>query len=153
MENASKALIIAGAILLSIAIIGVGMFVYNSVSDTITGSVDMSEDEMRAYNQDFENYLGTKRGSQVRSLCDLIRNHNVAATDPSNEIALIEGTATNTLAPTAKGSAGTTTTEINTIRNKILSGRLYEVTLGYDPQSGRVTQVGVQLSSSSTTAQ
>ena len=29
MENASKALIIAGAILLSIAIIGIGMYVYN----------------------------------------------------------------------------------------------------------------------------
>ena len=127
------------------------LFIHGDQDEMI--SVDMSEDEMRAYNQDFENYLGTKRGSQVRSLCDLIRNHNVAATDPSNEIALIEGTATATLAPTAKGSAGTTTTEINTIRNKILSGRLYEVTLGYDPQSGRVTQVGVQLSSSSTTAQ
>ena len=29
MENASKALIIAGAILLSILIIGLGMFIYN----------------------------------------------------------------------------------------------------------------------------
>ena len=152
MENASKALIIAGAILLSIAIIGVGMFVYNSVSDTITGSVDMSQQEMAAYNQDFENYRGTKRGTQVRQLCDLIRQHNMAVTDPSQEIALIEGTATDTLAPTATGSAGTTSSEITTIRNKILSGRLYEVSLGYDPQSGLVTQVGVQLSSNGATA-
>ena len=30
MENASKALIIAGAILLAILIIGLGMFIYNS---------------------------------------------------------------------------------------------------------------------------
>ena len=30
MENASKALIIAGAILLSILIIAIGMFIYNS---------------------------------------------------------------------------------------------------------------------------
>ena len=30
MENASKALIIAGAILLAIAIIGVGMYVFNN---------------------------------------------------------------------------------------------------------------------------
>ena len=53
MENASKALIIAGAILLAIAIIGVGMFVFSNVSDTITGAADMSEQEIAAYNQDF----------------------------------------------------------------------------------------------------
>ena len=35
MENASKALIIAGAILLSIAIIGVGMYVFQNVQETI----------------------------------------------------------------------------------------------------------------------
>ena len=46
MENASKALIIAGAILLSIAIIGVGMFVYNSVSGTITDAADMTQQEI-----------------------------------------------------------------------------------------------------------
>ena len=61
MENASKALIIAGAILLSIAIIGVGMFVYNSVSETITGAADMSQDEINTYNQTFANYAGTKK--------------------------------------------------------------------------------------------
>ena len=35
MENASKALIIAGAILLSILIIGMGMFIYNQAQDQI----------------------------------------------------------------------------------------------------------------------
>ena len=39
MENASKALIIAGAILLSILIIAIGMFIYNSASSTITDSL------------------------------------------------------------------------------------------------------------------
>ena len=36
MENASKALIIAGAILLSILIIGLGMYIYNMAADAIT---------------------------------------------------------------------------------------------------------------------
>ena len=42
MENASKALIIAGAILLAIAIIGIGMFVYNNVSGTIRDAAEIS---------------------------------------------------------------------------------------------------------------
>ena len=145
MENASKALIIAGAILLSIAIIGVGMFVYNSVSETITSSADMSQDEINTYNQTFANYEGTKNGSQVKQLCDQIRTHNNGnQQDPSLQIVLVEGTATDGEGPSAAGAAGTTTAEINAIKNKILSGRQYTVSLGYD-SVGRITQVGVQL--------
>ena len=146
MENASKALIIAGAILLSIAIIGIGMFVYNSVSGTIQDSVDMSDDEINAYNRDFLTYEGNARnGSQVKSLCETVRNHNVTVTDPSQEISLINGTAQNITAPTQTGTAGTTPAEINTLKNTILSGRQYTVSIGYDPSTGRVTQVGVVL--------
>ena len=38
MENASKALIIAGAILLSILIIAIGMYIYNSSTNSITNA-------------------------------------------------------------------------------------------------------------------
>lgn len=152
MENASKALIIAGAILLSIAIIGVGMFVYNSVSETITGAADMSQDEINTYNQTFANYEGVKNGSQVKQLCDQIRTHNNGTQDdPSLLITLVEGTAVDAEGPSAIGATGTTTAEINAIRNKILSGRQYTVSLGYD-SVGRITQVGVQLNSSGTGA-
>ena len=152
MENASKALIIAGAILLSIAIIGVGMFVYNSVSDTITDAADMSQDEINTYNQTFANFEGVKNGSQVKQLCDQIRTHNNGTQDdPSLLITLVEGTAVDAEGPSAIGATGTTTAEINAIRNKILSGRQYTVSLGYD-SVGRITQVGVQLNSSGTGA-
>ena len=39
MENSSKALLIAGAILLAILLIGVGMYTYNNASSTVTASV------------------------------------------------------------------------------------------------------------------
>ena len=92
MENASKALIIAGAILLSIAIIGVGMFVFNSVSDTITDSSDLTGEQADAYNQEFINYTGTLdrvlRGTQVKQLCDRVSSHNRNAIDASQLIAI-----------------------------------------------------------------
>ena len=36
MENASKALIIAGAILLAILIIGLGIFIYRQAANTVS---------------------------------------------------------------------------------------------------------------------
>lgn len=145
MENASKALIIAGAILLSIAIIGVGMFVYNSVSDTITGAADMSEQEIAAYNGEFETYGNKQRGSQVKALCDKVRHHNQAAKDPSELIAIVESKATDpTPAPTKEDAAGTTATDINTIKNKILSGKTYVISFGYDKSSSLLTQIGIE---------
>ena len=128
------------------------MFVYNSVSETITGAADMSQDEINTYNQTFANYEGVKNGSQVKQLCDQIRTHNNGTQDdPSLLITLVEGTAVDAEGPSAIGATGTTTAEINTIRNKILSGRQYTVSLGYD-SVGRITQVGVQLNSSGTGA-
>ncbi len=142
MENASKALIIAGAILLSIAIIGVGMYVYKNVSSTITGAADMSEQEIAAYNQDFDVYIGQQRGANVKTLCDRVNQHNLAAADVSEKIQLIWGTATeNTPAPSAE--TNTTPSEINTVKAKALSGKTYEVTIAYDPNTGLVSQIGV----------
>ena len=147
MENASKALIIAGAILLSIAIIGVGMFVYNSVADTITDSSDLSGEQADAYNQEFTNYGGQQRGTQVKNLCDRVSSHNRNALDASEKIAVVFGSpATDpTPAPTTDDAAGTTTVEINTIRSQVLSGRTYNVTFGYDANSGLVSQIGIEL--------
>ena len=44
MENASKALIIAGAILISILIVGLGVIIYNNVADVAkTGTLDSTQ--------------------------------------------------------------------------------------------------------------
>ena len=148
MENASKALIIAGAILLSIAIIGVGMFVFNSVSDAITDSSDLTAQQANAYNQEFTNYNGKQRGTQVKQLCDKVSSHNRNALDASELIAITnEDLSENTdfPAPTAEDAEGTTTAEINQFKAGILSGKTYNVTFAYDPDSGLVTKVGIQL--------
>ena len=152
MENASKALIIAGAILLAIAIIGVGMFVYNNVSDTITGAADMSKQEIAAYNQDFTAYQGRCRGSRAKTLCEAIKNHNLSAIDYSQKIILTYGQGitdqNDCPPPSSDTAAGTTTAEIDTIRNtNIQSGQTYTVTCGYDKNSGLVTTVDISPAS------
>lgn len=75
MENASKALIIAGAILLSILIIALGMNIYNSASSSI-GNADMSAQEIDSHNQTFTAYEGRVKGTQVKTLLNMIAKNN-----------------------------------------------------------------------------
>lgn len=81
MENASKALIIAGAILLSILIISLGILIFSQAQDTIN-SVNMSEQEIQAFNNKFTPYQGTRvRGSQVNALVQAVASNNQSALD------------------------------------------------------------------------
>lgn len=82
MENASKALIIAGAILISILIIALGVFIYNNSANTVK-SADMTEYELQAFNSKFERYLdgGNTDGSPItyanaKGLIEAIRTNN-----------------------------------------------------------------------------
>lgn len=90
MENASKALLIAGAILLCILIIAIGMFIYNSASSTITDSLtSLSTQEVEAFNNQFTSYEGVQTGSNVRALMGrLIANADTYADEPAKIPAL-----------------------------------------------------------------
>ena len=57
MENASKALIIAGAILLAILLISLGIMIFNQAQDTVNNS-GMSQAEITAFNNKFLKYEG-----------------------------------------------------------------------------------------------
>ena len=52
MENASKALIIAGAILLAILLISLGIMIFNQASNTVSNS-GMTEAEVTSFNNKF----------------------------------------------------------------------------------------------------
>ena len=142
MENASKALIIAGAILLSILIIGLGMAIYQQASGAI-GKTNMDQQKIQAYNSEFASYEGTKSGTQVRALLDVVRNHNLAnKDDPSLNVKVLEiGTAAadTTTAP----DTIVTATEVNNIKKQINAGKTYTVDFGYDANSGFIVAVGI----------
>ena len=69
MENASKALIIAGAILLSILIIAIGMYIYNSSTNSIQNAAgQISQQDMSAFNNQLDMYAGRQVGTNVKAL-------------------------------------------------------------------------------------
>lgn len=92
MENASKALLIAGAILICILLIAIGMYIYNSANSTVDSAVSqMSQQEKDIYNAKVKSYLGdTIKGSEVKSMIDNIISMNQENVGKSGKFISIE---------------------------------------------------------------
>ncbi len=154
MENASKALIIAGAILLAILIIGLGMYIYQQASG-VMGQTNLDSQQVTAYNSEFLQYEGTNSGSNTRALYNLIVSHNrTYSDDPSQQIGVISGdtavapattkeavTAAVTL-PVITGAYGITTPDaggtVSAASTGLMVGNTYSVSFAYSKQ-GYVT--------------
>lgn len=79
MENASKALLIAGSVLIVILLIAVGMMIYNGARGTVDESISqMSSQQIQAFNDQFTQ-LGTTRvsGTTITSLIQKAEANNL----------------------------------------------------------------------------
>jgi len=80
MDNASKALIMAGAILISVAIVGIGLYIFNVANSMTTDAVnEMSSTQVSMFNQNFYRYgqddnnvLGTS-ARQLANYCKTLK--------------------------------------------------------------------------------
>lgn len=129
MENASKALIIAGAILLSILIIGLGMGVYNNSRNAT--EFDFSDSEIAAINSKFEPYEGgNQKGSAVRNLISAVLAYNTSNAETN-------------------GAGDTTAIKIYldnaevTSASSIVNKKTYSVGFGYDSTTGLINAVAI----------
>lgn len=122
MENASKALIIAGAILISIVLIAVGVMVVSAANAPVeTAGSKMSDIDKQIFNRDYTAYIGDKKsGSKVVSLLQAIQANN------SNEETKAEIKVTY-----GEDQDKTTANDIASIINKIKSGKYYKVEANY----------------------
>lgn len=88
MENATKALIIAAAILIAIVLISLGVFVLGQGTTMVKENSDMTENEVAALNSKFESYFGKKvSGTKVKQLQNAVAQHNRTA-DSDKQITL-----------------------------------------------------------------
>ena len=125
MENASKALIIAGAILVSILIISLGIMIYNQAKNTV-GSTNLNKQEIQAFNSQWETYVGQKKtASEVVSLAQAIIANNAAETK-SGTNRWIKFTNTGTPNTTTQTSAPGTTVP------SPANSATYTIKAGYD---------------------
>ncbi len=88
MENASKALIIAGAILISILLISVGVLVMNSINPMKDSAQKRSEVmASESFNAQFTSYEGEQSGSQVRAMFSAVNASNAA--NPDHQVTVV----------------------------------------------------------------
>ena len=105
MENASKALIIAGAILLSILLISLGIMVYNNAKGTI-GDANLDAESAQAFNTKISQYCGSKKNAAtMNSLVDAINASNGSQNGKANAHKIKLDTSKCTNGITGKGTS------------------------------------------------
>ena len=92
MENATKALLIAAAVLVAILVISLGIMIYQRASETATGAGDLSEYQIEQVNSKFTKYQGNVRGSDVNALLTTAFNHNLAQEEDALCVEVFYGT-------------------------------------------------------------
>ena len=150
MENASKALIIAGAILLSILIIAIGMYIYNSSQNSIqTAGSQISAQEVSSFNQTWEMYEGTQTGSNVKALISKMAANATQNAEEATRLPNLYYEATSaqqnnngTIVNSKIGNAkNVNVSGFNTARTKIEARHTYRVTLVTNGTTGLVSGI------------
>ena len=137
MENASKALLIAAAILIAIVLITFGVIVLGQGSEIINNT-SMSETEVTTFNAKFTAFQGTKvRGSKVNNLLNTVVQNNLAQEDDGKKISVgaVENNDTS--------SEWLATSDTKLAHGKADSGRVYKVTCVYNDKTGMIKHIVV----------
>lgn len=125
MENASKALLIAGAVLIVILLIAMGMKIFRSQDDMADQvETNVQTTEMLTFNNKFYKYAGKQKGTQVKALINDVIAHN--ATEEVRKVSV-------------KGK--TDLSYITNLLNSIDSMKEYTVTVSTNPSTGYVNNV------------
>ena len=116
MENASKALIMAGSVLLSVLIISALVFLFNQIGVFKRSEVSEKDIEKLAeYTKQIETFNRDLYGSELLSLCNLIEDYNARQADLKGydeiEVAIKQENPIESLILNSSGSG--TTSEIS----------------------------------------
>ena len=141
MENATKALMIAGAVLIAIMIIGVGMMIFNQGNDAMTRALNgLSEYDLQQFNSQLEGYQGVQKGTNVKSLIGRMITLNTTNKDAYPE-KLLDYEHGNTKITSRGDNADIdkNNNELSSERAVIVAGKSYEVK--FETTSGLITKV------------
>ena len=88
MENASKALIIAGAILLAILLISLGILIFSQAQDVVQNN-GMTQAEITAFNAKWTKYEGSQKGSVVKTMIQEVMASNADSNNANRQILVL----------------------------------------------------------------
>lgn len=136
MENASKALLIAAAILIAILLISLGIYSYTQ-GQSVVNNNGMGEAEIQSFNNKFLKYEGSHSGTEIKSLIQEVIATNAGIEDKSLQIEVTGGGLSN------KKDAK----DLSTISSKISTQSKYTVTFGYADKgtnNGKINSITIK---------
>lgn len=135
MENATKALLIAAAVLVAILIISLGLVVYNMAAETVN-SQNLSQQEVQAQNEKFARYDGdNKRGSEVNAMLRTVLQSNMDLSATKKSDGFVKVTSSDTSISLA--------TDATSISTRADTSKMYTIEVKYDKASGLVSEIKV----------
>lgn len=154
MDNASKALIIAGAILIAVMLVSLGVMLYNTaagVAESTTGTVEALGVE--GFNAQFNQYTGLrKRAAVAQGLVDKVIANN-ANGETTIGIILKKGTGYSgtlskeftTAISAVTGTGGTLTNTLTELRNTITTkDTIYNISVTKYDASGAISELTIE---------
>lgn len=127
MENASKALIIAGSILISILVISLGVLIFRNMSNAVEKNANLNKQQIESFNSKISPYIGESiSGSQVNELMQRVNAINRKADTTGDNIRKVS--------IKYNGTEGVTS---------VVTGKYYSVQGQYD-SNGLLTIITVQ---------
>ena len=149
MENASKALIMAGAILIAMIIVSLSIFTFNKMGEKVKEKTDMTEEEIKMFNSKITPYLGKQSGTQVNVLIQYVISNNISIVQSGDKSKAIKITfpyesATNTIGVKEESSKLKVYYEPNENGKRVETGstKYYNVKGTHDT-NGLITEIEV----------
>lgn len=138
MENASKALIIAGAILIAIVLITIGVVILGQGQE-VAQNANMSETEISTFNSKFTQFEGTNvRGSLVKQLYKTVLTNNMAEKSTGRLVGITIDSTSHDGVDTMANNASTLPT------NTGKTGVNYTVKCSYNSSTGLVNSISIK---------
>lgn len=126
MENASKALIIAGAILIAIVLIGLGVMVIRNANAPLEQAQDVTKSQaVEMFNSKFTGYAGSQSAASIKALITAIQSNNGVS---NHDVTL--------------NTASTAGTSLEAIQASVSNQRTYTVTFTYNA-TGYISSVTI----------
>lgn len=141
MENATKALLIAGSVLIAIVLIAVGIKILSSTSGTVKQVETVSTAmEKSIFNSQYTQFEGAQKGTAVKKLINQAKTYNATVKDANRKIK-IKTTATG-LDRYPNGT--TVAANINKICDQIQISNTYTIIVEIDETTGFVSRITIQ---------
>jgi len=142
MENASKALIIAGAILLSIVLITLGVVIIGRGQEAVD-KANIDDQVVSTWNQKFTQYAGNSvRGTNVNILINAVLSSNATCNSNGETDKFIKIKSTNPATTEETVTLNATGTNYTESCDKVNVNSKYKVTLTYGTK-GYISEVNI----------